>query len=351
MTSLRFVNYIFGFTLLVVVTGFSINYIVDPYSVFGSRFFPEYGQLQERYLKIEYLKKNSNFNTFLIGSSTIGPVKTEIVDTYLLGAKSYNLTISQANQWDVDTYIEWLIKNIPSLTHVIVQIDWQTAYGSYRPNYALLDEVHPDISGRLKSDFLLDYLTLFNIEAIKAKISNNSGGIDLLKYDMAKGYWSRPLRDKKIEENCTNYVANEKGFSKGSNSPQKTESSIMSNNLASIARYKNLLDKKNVKLTILLTPHNHHLIDSINIKDYEYFVRNLVNITDVYNFMYYNKLTKNDCNYYEASHYRPVVGEIVVRSLAKHSNNQSEIYQYVTKTSINTHIQFLKTNFFSERGN
>lgn len=349
MSSLRYINFIISFALLTVMLGFSVNYIVDSYSVFGSRFFPEYGQMQERYLKIEYLKKNSNFNTFLIGSSRIGPVKTEVVDRHLLGAKSYNLTISQANQWDVEKYIEWLAKNIPSLTHVIVQIDWQTGYGSYRPNYALLDEVHPDISGRSKYDFLFDYLTLFNVEAMKAKVSNNRGGIDLLKYDMTKGYWSRPLRDKKIEENCESYVASENAFPKIRNFPKKVESSILNNNLASIARYKNLLDNKNIKLTILLTPQNHHAIDLIDINDYEYFVRKLTNITDFYNFMYYNKLTKNDCNYYEASHYRPSVGELVIHSLANQSTNQDEIYQYVNKTSVESHIKHLKTNFISER--
>ena len=97
---------------------------------------------------------------------------------------------------------------------------------------------------------------------------------------------------------------------------------------------------------MFLTPINHHQIDSIDVKDYERFIRQLVKFTDFYNFMYYSKLTKNDCNYYEASHYRPVVGELIIRSLAEQPNNRGEIYRYVTKASVDTHIDFLKANYF-----
>lgn len=349
VSPLRFINYPLGFALVTVIAGFSVNYIIDPYSVFGTKFFPEYGEPEERYLKVEYLKSHPDFNTFLLGSSRIGVIKTENVDRFFPGAKTYNLTLFQANEWDVEKHIEWLVKNIPDLSHIIVQIDWPGAYGSYRPEAPLLYEIHPDISGRNKYDFLLDYLTLFNVEALERKISsNNSGGLESMKYDITKGFWSHPLRDKKIEEDCKNYVANEKKFITRSR-PVKLDSAILANSLASIARYKSLLDKKNIKLTVFLTPQNHHLIDSIAIEDYEIFVTHLVNITDFYNFMYYNKLTKNDCNYYEASHYRPVVGESIIRSLFNPDNKQRETYQFVAKSSISSHIKFLKANFFYER--
>lgn len=350
MAPKQFVSYVVGFALLAVLAGFSVNYIVDPYSVFGTKFFPEYGQLQERYLKVEYLKKHSDFNTFLIGSSRVGVVKTEYVDQYFPGSKTYNLTISQANQWDVEKHVEWLVKNIPSLSHVIVQIDWVNSYGPDRPNYALLDEIHPDISGRAEYAFLLDYLTKFSIEGLKAKISNNFGGLDLLNYDMSKGYWSRPLRDEKIDANCASYIANEKEFH-GNNSSEKVRRTILADALGSIARYKSLLDEKHIELTVLLTPQNHNAIDSIDIEDYLYFISQLVDITGFYNFMYYTKMTKNDCNYYETSHYRPVIGEAVIRTLAKQPRNQGDVYQYVTKATLDRHSVFLKANFLSQRAN
>ncbi|MCX7099404.1 MAG: hypothetical protein NTV43_16025 [Methylococcales bacterium] len=193
MAPFKFILSIVAFSALTALGGLAINYVIDPYSVFGTRYFPEYGQLQERYLKIEYLKQHRDFNTFLIGSSRVGVIKTEAVDSYLQGAKSYNLTISQANQWDIEKHIEWLVKNSPQLSHVIVQIDWLTTFGSDRPTYKLMDEVHPDISGRNKVDFLMDYLTFFNVEGLKTKINNNRGSIDLLDYSIAKGYWTRPL--------------------------------------------------------------------------------------------------------------------------------------------------------------
>ncbi|MDD5276302.1 MAG: hypothetical protein PHR16_09490 [Methylovulum sp.] len=348
MSSFRFVTYIISFALFTALGGISINYIIDPYSVFGTSYFPEFGQLEERYLKIEYLKKHRDFNTFLIGSSRIGVIKTEDVDNNFNGAKTYNLTISQANQWDIEKHVEWLVKNMPHLFHVIVQIDWLTDFGSDRPTYKLMDEVHPDISGRSRLEFLMDYLTFFNMEGLKTKLKNNWGGIDLLSYDISKGYWTRPLRDKKIGMDCKTYVAEEKTFNAKAK-PKKIDAAIITDSLTSIARYKDLLDKANVKLTVLFTPHNHHMLDAIDINDYEMFIKQLVNITELYNFMYYNKLTKDDCNYYETSHYRPLVGELIVQSLAGQPDKQSAIYRYVSKSSVDAHLEFLKANFSLDR--
>ena len=348
MSPFRFVTCVIGFGIFSALCGISINYIIDPYSVFGTRYFPEFGQPQERYLKIEHLKNHHDFNTILIGSSRIGVIKTEDVDSHFKEAKTYNLTISQANQWDVEKHIVWLVKNIPHLSHVIVQIDWLTDFGPDRPAYKLMDEVHPDISGRSRLEFLMDYLTFFNIEGLKIKLKNNWGGMDLLSYDISKGYWTRPLRDKKIEMSCEIYVAEEKTFN-AKFKQKKIDVAIINNSIASIASYKDLLDKANVKLTVLLTPHNHHMLDGIDINDYEKFIRQLANITEFYNFMYYNKLTKDDCNYYETSHYRPLIGKLIVQSLAEQPGKQSESYQYVFKSTVGSHLEFLKTNFSLER--
>lgn len=339
-----FINSLIVCALLTAFSGISVNYIIDPYSVFGTRFFPEFGQLQERYLKIEYLKNHRDFNTFLIGSSRIGVINSNHVDTAFDNTKTYNLTISQANQWDVEKHIDWLLEHIPSLSHIIVQVDWLTDFGPDRPAYKLMDEVHPDISGRAKIDFLMDYLTFFNLEGLEAKLKNNRGGIDLLNYDMSKGFWTRPVRDQKITANCQHYVAEEKTFSKPMH-PKKVDEQVMKQSLLAITRYKNKLDKANVKLTVLFTPYNHIMLNSIDIEDYETFIRQLVNITEFYNFMYYNKLTKNDCNYYEYSHYRPLVGDLIVQSLAEQSHKPNDTYQYVSKSTIKTHLDFLKSNF------
>lgn len=334
--------------LLIALIGISVNFIVDPYSVFGTSFFPEYGQPQERYLKIEFLKNNPDFNTFLMGSSRIGVVNTDDVDSYFSGAKSYNLTLSQANQWDVEKHIGWLVENIPKLSHVIVQVDWPTEFGSERPTYKLLDEIHPDISGRGRIDFLLDYLTFFNSEALKTKLVNNLGGFDLLNYKLSKGYWSRPRRDQRIDEGCKKYVDEEKSFNTDVR-PAKVSPDIRDKSIDAIARYKTLLDSKNIRLTIFLTPHNHRMLDSIDIEDYEVFIRELAAITGFYNFMYYSNLTKNDCNYYESSHYRPFIGGVIIQILAGSLHGRMDSFRFVNDRAIENEIDFLKANFSQSR--
>lgn len=348
MSRLKFITHIIFFAALTSLGGISINYVIDPYSVFKTPFFPEFGQPQERYLKIEYLKENKKFNTFLIGSSRIGVIKTEDVNDAFFHSKTYNLTISQANQWDIEKHVEWLVNNIPDLSHILVQIDWPTEFGPDRPAYKLMDEVHPDISGRPKIDFLLDYLTFFNLEGLKVKLSNNFGGIDLLKYDMTKGYWSRPLLDNRIERDCQQYIRIEKSFN-SKEGEISTDAEIIDNSLASIKKYRDLLAKRNIKLTVFLTPLNHHLLDKINIVDYNNFLRTLSGITDFYNFMYYSQLTQNDCNYYETSHYRPTVSALIVQSLSGHNVLKSAVHHFVSKSDIEPHLNFLQQNFSEAR--
>ncbi|MCX7098140.1 MAG: hypothetical protein NTV43_09600, partial [Methylococcales bacterium] len=117
-----------------------------------------------------------------------------------------------------------------------------------------------------------------------------------------------------------------------------------------IARYKKLLDSNNIKLTVLLTPHNHNMLDGIDIDDYELFIRQLANITGFYNFMFYNKLTEDDCNYYETSHYRPHVGSLIVQVISGKSSQPSETFQYVSTSTMTSHVKFLRSNFLRVRG-
>jgi len=348
MSSLKFVIFLLGSTALAIVAGLSINLAIDPYSVFGSKLLPKFGQVEERYLKIEYLKSHPHFNTFLLGSSRIGVIRTEDVNAVFRGAQSYNMTASQSNQWDAEKNIEWLIKNIPNLSRVIVQIDWPWTYGEAKPGYELLTAVHPDISGRNKFRFLSDYLTLFNMEAINAKFVNNFGGANTPIYDMSNGYWSMPIREKQISGDCS-YAEKEPAFHIKRPATSKTSPQTLLDSLASIERYKALLDKASVKLTIILTPQNRLAIDPIDFEDYEMFIKRLANITEFYDFMYYNKLTKNDCNYYEASHYRPIVGKIILHSLTDQSDANSEIFKFVSKDNLDEKLKFFKANFSSER--
>lgn len=348
MSSSRFISCIIGTAMLGVVAAWSVNYIVDPFGVFGTRFFPEYGYPQERYMKIEYLKNHPDYNTFLIGGSRPGVIKTEVVDRYFPGAKTYNLSLLDGIPSEFEKYIDWLVKNMPDLSHVIIQLDWPAGY-KHDPKNAQLNEFHPDISGRSRNGFLLDFLAKINFRALSEAISNNTGGLNQFEYDFTKGYWSRSLRDKQIDTNCDLYKASEELFSDGNKSRKKLDTALLSETLAAIARIKSLLDKKNVKLTLFLSPFNNHQLDAIEVNDYEQFVTQLVKITDFYNFMYYNKVTKDDCNYYEASHFRPYIGDLVVRSLAEHPNRDSDLHRYFSRETLIPELEFIKANFFSER--
>jgi len=85
--------------------------------------------------------------------------------------------------------------------------------------------------------FLMDYLTFFNVEGLKAKINNNQGGLDQLKYDMSKVIGADLCATKRlIEKLLQYYVTNEILFHTDDNHPTKSELAMLTNNLDAIGR-------------------------------------------------------------------------------------------------------------------
>ena len=86
------------------------------------------------------------------------------------------------------------------------------------------------------------------------------------------------------------------------------------------------------------------MMDGFVTNDYLKYLREISNITDFYDFSGYNTITLNNCNYYEESHYRPLVGEIIASRIFNDKTVKvpKDFGILVTKENINQHLIDLK---------
>jgi len=296
-----------------------INYIVDPFKVFNSNILPYQAQMNERYVKIEYLKKNhQKFNAYLFGSSRIGITKPKVIEKYIPNSKFYNFTLSRANLYDYERYLKFFLKNKYEINTLYLQIDLDDMldYGQNELNYAY--RAHPDLTNESMLLHHIKYLIGFFPLHLNEKISDNINNEKNKRYQFDEGTWSLEKNEQALSENCEEYVANIKNFHI---KYRRVERYITKTK--SMKSLKNIIDlckTNHIKLYIFTTPLNHNRLDTFILEDYKKFIKDISKLTDFYNFATYNTITNNDCNYYEDSHYRPQVGKFIAARIFNDKN-------------------------------
>ena len=199
-------------------------------------------------------------------------------------------------------------------------------------------------------DFFKAYLFTLQYEGVKYKLNRNFTNEYLeYKFDFKNGNFSYPKRDDLLKIDCDGYQSRT-GYFKNKNTESAIslrQESINAQTLDSISRIKKFAKNENLDIIFFTAPHNMNFIDKINIDEYISFISKLANITDFHNLLFYNKLTKNNCNYYETSHYTDVISMEIFNALLVKSNLSYS--HFTTSKNVDDEIIFLKNNFKKNR--
>ncbi|MBE0513324.1 hypothetical protein [Sulfurimonas sp.] len=343
MSSKKFIAFVGLFAFLIVGFVGGVNYVVDPFNIFHTKFLKEQFQRNERFMKIEYLEENhSKFNSYMFGSSRIGTTPPSVIDRYVKDAKFYNFTISSANLYDYLMHLKYFIKRGYPLHNLYIQIDIDNMNNFGRIDTDYLRKFHPFVKNEKLYNFYIAYLTGFFPFNIKGKVQVNIKQDDLVGYFIETGIWTRPKKEENIKINPLNFIKNEPSFNtKNLRNVKNTQSK---NNLEALKEIASLSKKHGVNLIIFTTPHNKNMMDTFIIDDYLEFLKTISRVGEFYDFSGYNSITINNMNYYESSHYRENVGRLIA---AKIFNDQTvdvpkDFGVLVTKENIEEHLQNLK---------
>jgi len=327
-----------GFLLLML-----LNYVVDPFNIFHSKVLKHDFQVNERFVKIEYLEKNHNkFNGYMIGSSRIGTTLPKTVEQYIPNSKIYNLTMNGATMYDYLLHIRYMIKRGYPIKTIYLQLDVinMTYYGGLESDY--LSKLHPYVEDKSLALFYFDYLSGFFPFNVKNKIAQNLNYTFTTTYNLETGIWANPSKEKQVSENCEEYVKNQKSFHTKNRRILKylTQKEFMRD----LKEIVNLCKTHQIKLYTFMMPHNQVMMDSFVIDDYLDYLQDISKVTDFYDFSGYNSITTNNCNYYERSHYRPEVGELIAARIfnSKEVKVPNDFGKLVTKKNIKEYLNIRK---------
>ncbi len=287
-----------------------INYVVDPFFIFQSKVFEKKIQMNERFVKVDYLKKNyQKYNSYLFGSSRIGVIEPKVFEQYIPKSRFYNFTLSSANFYDYLKHLEYFVNENYEIKTLVLQLDIDNMnnYGTDSSDYLSL--LHPDVVDGSLAFFYGRYLFGFFPLNLQSKIEVNLEKELRKPYDLEIGSWKLPLLEKKLIENARQYVAKVKRFHLQNR--RVIQYSKKDEDTKALKKIVDLCEKKGIKLYVFTTPHNKNMMDTFVLKDYKKYLNDIAVLTDFYDFSGYNSITNNNTNYYEISHYRPHVGKLI----------------------------------------
>ena len=314
-----FVFKVIGIFLAITATIAGFNAVYDTYGIFTSDFSKPRATLNERFVKIRYLIQHPNkYDAYCFGSSRVGYIPLETIqDSYTY----YNMTESMSVPSEWLEQLQMMKKHHVQIRRVMLGIDdfsFQINAKEYKQN---LDRI-PYKEFNLKT--YLIYLLR------NPHISHQNGAIFDIEHS------GRILRDNTVDEKIEkNPTAHRQEVT---NTPVNNEdyrrADYVAQTLEDIQSIKNFCDDNEIELIIFINPMEHRTYEAIPKELFDKFLRGLSNITPYYNFSGLNRITTDDYYYYEPSHYRLIVGDMMIHRIFEMPKDaDTDFGKYVEQTT------------------
>ena len=319
--------------LLILSLGF-IKFLIDPLGLFREDCNVHQIGTDQRHIKMKLLLQHKiNKHSFIWGSSRVEAIHTQNNINF---KQFYNMTygsgLPQQHLEDLKVLLDHGIK-IEALAIGLDDVSY------------LLDN-HPQYSG-----YLLSKLRFFSVPYLGVYYSNYLfRPFDIVTYfDSVKvedydfyngGSGCSTSRELWIETHPKEHVMD----------PVFTHSISHSNyreridfTIDVLKQIQSLCAKNHIQFTVFINPMHVTTYKSQNMKDYFRFLKELSLMTDFYDFSGINRITTHNYYYYEICHYRPMVGDMIIKRLLEEKNNNGEFGFYCTSKNIDAHIAQLKS--------
>jgi hypothetical protein len=179
----------------------------------------------------------------------------------------------------------------------------------------LLRQPHPLVTGKNLLVFYREYffrsakffrdLRKFVNHAVlnRSKVKEIRGGFDVYE----TGRMIVPVWEEQIERDPAGH-AKKDVFNK----PTHYEGDRIEATLRDMRELANIAEMNGIRLTVFINPIHRTTYLDTNLSQLFTFKRKLAQITDYYDFSGLNSITTNNYNYFETSHYREKIGDMMV---------------------------------------
>lgn len=270
----------------------------------------------QHFVKMRYLLAHPDrYESYCFGSSRVGNLDLEKIHD---GYRHYNMTYSQGlpQEWCNDLKI--MLNH-----HVHVK---QVMLGLDDFSFRLDPKVHETQDLRIpyqENNFktYLAYLLRKPSSPYRWKDMSKASLFDINN----TGRPLHPEPDERIEADPEKHQQemNEKKAMPeiGNRIPQTIET---------LQEIKNLCAENNIELIVFINPIHHRTYEANNLEEFDAFKHELAKITPYYDFSGLNRITTNDYYYYETSHYRPIVGDMMLHRMFEISKDaETDFGRYI----------------------
>ena len=320
----KYVYRLLGIFILTMLITMGWNYVFDTSGLFNQDFSIKRVEPNQHFVKMRYiLAEPKKYDAFCFGSSRVGNIDLLKIDN---GLNYYNMTYSEGlpAEWLAD--LQTFIKNGVSVKQVMIGLD----------DFSLRVDPESHKNQWLRIPYTEHNLkTYFSYLLKKPEKPANTGNKGSVFDIYGSGRPLHPEPDEAIEADIEKHLSSDK-FKK----PTSYKGNRIEQTISDLSAMKTLCDANNIKLIVFINPINAITYHDTNLTEFNEFKRQLAQVTDYYDFSGLNEITTNNYYYYETSHYRPLVGDMIVNRLFNKGNENFGVY--VTKENVDEHLRKLE---------
>lgn len=258
-----------------------------------------------KYDDIFLKKRYENYNSYILGSSRVMNIQTEIKNEHI---KLYNFGISWGNPNDFKFIIENLLKNNVKIDILLIGFDFNSFYSpkDYTEKYKKSENNFIKLITYDTSKYSVAVIKNFFKKQTLSNIDEN-GVIHYFEYEneILKGDYD--FSDKK-------YLRKAEGILKSTYIDREYGLKINK-------QIKEICEINKIKIIPFITPEHNFLYelytnDILILEKYIQFKNDLFEIYgEYYDFSEVNEINKDNKNFYDAVHYRNYIGEKIINKV------------------------------------
>ena len=313
---------------LLVVLGF---FVFDPYKILYNYDNYNHSLTDRDYYGIEMLKKNYhkyNYDSFLFGSSrTLAFQPNKWAEHLPENSAPFALDGFAENLYGIYHKVKYLDSLDINIKNAIILIDVYGTFVKEGPNREMVQYYkHPDIDNSSWFEFYKDHLKAYLVpNRISAYYLNKFFGLknDYVNFyigdvnssvDSITNGLRRDDLEERIKKEKTYY--DNAVFYQRQNIVEKMPTQITEKHLQRLYFIRDVFEKDKTDYKIIIGPMYIQKILSDQDLD---CLRQIFGSSNVYDFSGVNDFTINIKNYYESSHYRPLVGDSIMNYIYRES--------------------------------
>lgn len=297
----KFVSRFLCLTCLPILLIAGYNVWNDTSGLYNTDFSQPRPEPNQHFVKMRYLLANpTKYDAFCFGSSRVGNIDLQKIPS---SCRYYNMTYSEGLPQECLNDLTILLHHHVTVKQVMLGLDdfsFRVNPQSHETQYLRI----PYKENNLPTYFA--YL-MKKPEKPYQKLNIDKRSIFDI-YDSGRPLHPAPDEDIEAHPEKHQQEMNKK-------KPTLYTGNRIAQTIQNIHDIKQICTENNIELIVFINPIHHKTYEANNLDEFDTFKRELAKITPYYDFSGLNRITTNDYYYYETSHYRPIVGDMIIHRI------------------------------------